>query len=112
MLSQQTEGDRETLAVAAELAELVSGLSGGSDQSRDSEQAPSQSNWVDVPVFGEVPLPNVPTLPFDQDLARELLELAPELAPGAQAVALRLGATILDQAAERVAAAERDDKRA
>ena len=112
MLSQQTEGDRETLAVAAELAELVSGLSGGSDQSRDSEQAPSQSNWVDVPVFGEVPLPNVPTLPFDQDLARELLELAPELAPGAQAAALRLGATILDQAAERVAAAERDDKRA
>jgi hypothetical protein len=46
-------------------------------------------------------------MPFDNEMARELFEMAPELAPGAQAAALRLGATILEQAAERVAAAER-----
>ena len=41
---------------------------------------------------------------------RELAEMAPELAPGAQAAALRFGSVLLDQAAERVAAAEKEDK--
>jgi hypothetical protein len=68
---------------------------------------------VEVPVLGEVPLPS-PTsssaFAFDAELARELLEMAPELAPGAQAAALRLGANTLDQAAERVAAAETEER--
>ena len=38
--------------------------------------------------------------------------MAPELAPGAQAAALRLGSTLLDQAAERVAEAETEERRA
>ena len=36
---------------------------------------------------------------------RELMEMAPELAPGMQAAALRFGSVLLEQAAERVAAA-------
>ena len=76
---------------------------------------------MDVPVFGEIPVPtrtslSRPSLPsafgIDADLARELLEMAPELAPGAQAAALRLGSTLLDQAAERVAEAETEEHRA
>jgi len=68
---------------------------------------------VEVPVLGEVPLPSAASssaFAFDAELARELLEMAPELAPGAQAAALRLGATMLDQAAERVAAAETEER--
>ena len=64
-------------------------------------------------MLGEVPLPRAPdssAFAFDAELARELLEMAPELAPGAQAAALRLGATMLDQAAERVAAAETEER--
>lgn len=109
LISRQTEGDRETLLVAAELAELVRGLGGGGVESDSSDaKAKNATNaWVDVPIFGEVPMPQMPQMPFDNEMARELFEMAPELAPGAQAAALRLGATILEQAAERVAAAER-----
>jgi hypothetical protein len=65
---------------------------------------------VDVPVLGEVPMPSAPSLPMDERMLRELLELAPELAPGAQAAALRFGSVLLDQAAERVADAEKEDQ--
>ena len=122
--ARQTEADRETLRVAAELAELVSsgkppGAAKANGASYDKKE--SETTWVDVPVFGEIPVPTrtspfSPSLPgafgIDADLARELLEMAPELAPGAQAAALRLGSTLLDQAAERVAEAETEERRA
>ena len=118
--ARQTEADRETLRVAAELAELVSSgeprASKANAASYDAKE--SETTWVDVPVFGEIPVPTraSPSLPgafgIDADLARELLEMAPELAPGAQAAALRLGSTLLDQAAERVAEAETEERRA
>jgi hypothetical protein len=122
--ARQTEADRETLRVAAELAELVSsgkppGAAKANGASYDEKE--SETTWVDVPVFGEIPVPtrtslSSPSLPsafgIDADLARELLEMAPELAPGAQAAALRLGSTLLDQAAERVAEAETEERRA
>ena len=112
--ARQTEADRETLRVAAELAELVSSGEprGAKANGASRDEKESETTWVDVPVFGEIPVPTraSPSLPsafgIDADLARELLEMAPELAPGAQAAALRLGSTLLDQAAERVA--ERD----
>ena len=111
--ARQTEADRETLRVAAELAELARGLfpTDANDDTNDKNER--ETTWVDAPVFGEVPLPNAPqsAIAFDPELARELFELAPELAPGAQAAALRLGATLLDQAAERVAAAEAEEER-
>jgi hypothetical protein len=47
---------------------------------------------------------------MDERMLKELLELAPELAPGAQAAALRFGSVLLDQAAERVADAEKEDQ--
>lgn len=43
------------------------------------------------------------------ELVQELVDLAPELAPGAQAAALRLGSVLFDQAAYRVARATRSD---
>ena len=109
--ARQTEADRETLRVAAELAELVSSGEprGAKANGASRDEKESETTWVDVPVFGEIPVPTraSPSLPgafgIDADLARELLEMAPELAPGAQAAALRLGSTLLDQAAERVA---------
>ena len=110
--ARQTESDRETLRVAAELQELVSNLTGGSGSGREgaassSSEGASSPSWVDVPVFGEVPVPALPGMPeLDQELLRELAEMAPELAPGAQAAALRFGSVLLDQAAERVANAE------
>ena len=113
--ARQTEADRETLRVANELAELF-----GSALPAEPAEPGSASNaererttWVEVPVLGEVPLPSAASssaFAFDAELARELLEMAPELAPGAQAAALRLGATMLDQAAERVAAAETEER--
>ena len=118
--ARQTEADRETLRVAAELAELVSSGEprGAKANGASRDEKESETTWVDVPVFGEIPVPTraSPSLPsafgIDADLARELLEMAPELAPGAQAAALRLGSTLLDQAAERVAEAETEERRA
>ena len=122
--ARQTEADRETLRVAAELAELVSSGKPPGDAKANGasyDEKESETTWVDVPVFGEIPVPtrtslSRPSLPsafgIDADLARELLEMAPELAPGAQAAALRLGSTLLDQAAERVAEAETEERRA
>ena len=104
--ARQTEADRETLRVAEELQELVRSLA---PQSSASSEA-SSSSWVDVPLLGEVPMPSAPSLPMDERMLRELLELAPELAPGAQAAALRFGSVLLDQAAERVADAEKEDQ--
>ena len=110
--ARQTEADRETLRVAAELAELARGLGPKADDEGDRER---QTTFLELPVVGEVPVPNInatqSAFAFDPELARELFELAPELAPGAQAAALRLGATLLDQAAERVAAAEETEER-
>ena len=103
--ARQTEADRETLRVAAELQELVSSLA-----PKSSTSSEPSSSWVDVPVLGEVPVPSAPSLPMDERMLKELLELAPELAPGAQAAALRFGSVLLDQAAERVADAEKEDQ--
>ena len=109
--ARQTESDRETLRVAAELRDLAVGVAGSTARGEDDEGSGSSSApWVDVPVLGEVPVPRMPTVPVDAELLRELAELAPELAPGAQAAALRFGSVLLDQAAERVAAAEAEDK--
>ena len=111
--ARQTEADRETLRVANELAELFGSALPAERAEPASNAEREQTTWVEVPVLGEVPLPS-PTsssaFAFDAELARELLEMAPELAPGAQAAALRLGATMLDQAAERVAAAETEER--
>ena len=110
--AQQTEADRETLRVAEELQDLAANLmaarGGGSTAATDAATAStSTSTWVEVPVFGEVPVPALPGMPeVDQELLRELAEMAPELAPGAQAAALRFGSVLLDQAAERVSYAE------
>ena len=109
--ARQTESDRETLRVAAELRDLAVGAVGPTARGEDDEGSGSSSApWVDVPVLGEVPVPRMPTVPVDAELLRELAELAPELAPGARAAALRFGSVLLDQAAERVAAAEAEDK--
>jgi aarF domain-containing kinase len=111
--ARQTEADRETLRVANELAELFGSALPAERAEPASNAEREQTTWVEVPVLGEVPLPS-PTsssaFAFDAELARELLEMAPELAPGVQAAALRLGATMLDQAAERVAAAETEER--
>ena len=107
--ARQTESDRETLRVAAELRELAAGAA-GSARGENDEGSGSSAPWMDVPVLGEVPVPRMPTVPVDAELLRELAEMAPELAPGAQAAALRFGSVLLDQAAERVAAAEKEDK--
>jgi hypothetical protein len=111
--ARQTEADRETLRVANELAELFGSALPAERAEPASNAEREQTTWVEVPVLGEVPLPRAPdssAFAFDAELARELLEMAPELAPGAQAAALRLGATMLDQAAERVAAAETEER--
>ena len=53
---------------------------------------------------------SVPTPPqVDLELVQELVDLAPDLAPGAQAAALRLGSVLFEQAAYRVARATQVD---
>ena len=105
--TRQTESDRETLRVAAELGELVSSFGGASKKDSDSSAATA---WIELPVVGEVPTPRVPDAPVDLDLLRELADMAPELEPGVRAAALRFGAVLLDQAAGRVAEAEEREK--
>jgi hypothetical protein len=106
--TRQTEEDLETLRVAEELRELISGLAPGGPGGTGGEGA-SGAAWVEVPVLGEVPNPGLPRPPIDGETLRELFAMAPELAPGAQAAALRFGSVLLEQAAQRVADAEKDD---
>lgn len=85
-----SQEDLETLKVAEELRLLFSGE--GRESASDK---PTQTS----------------TLPeIDGDLVRELLDFAPELAPGAQAAALRLGSVLFDQAAYRVSRATQADE--
>jgi len=81
-----SEEDVETMKVIEELQSLFA----GSENAEDSNQ-------------GSAP----PVV--DMELVQELIDLAPELAPGAQAAALRLGSVLFEQAAYRVARASRDD---
>ena len=69
-------------------------FSGGEETAPNGEQKSAQAQG----------LPEI-----DAELVRELLDLAPELAPGAQAAALRLGSVLFDQAAYRVARATRSE---
>jgi hypothetical protein len=69
--ARQTESDRETLRVAAELQELVSNLTGGSgggsggrgsggegvSVAARSDAGGEAASWIEVPVFGEVGTP-------------------------------------------------------
>ena len=84
-----SEEDLETLKVVDELRNFFSGSDGGTDKKEEA---------------------NALTPPeIDMELVQELVDLAPELAPGAQAAALRLGSVLFDQAAYRVARATRSD---
>jgi len=129
--ARQTEADRETLRVAVELQELVASLTGGAGRGlaspgvaggglslgaggsslspRAGGSGGTTTSWMEVPLFGEVPMPTLsfPGMDLDQELVRELMDMVPELAPGAQAAALRFGSVLLDQTAERVANADR-----
>ena len=81
--------DLETLKVVDELRALFS-----PEESENAEESAS----------------NVPTPPqVDLELVQELVDLAPDLAPGAQAAALRLGSVLFEQAAYRVARATQVD---
>ena len=86
-----SQEDIETLQVAEELRLM---FSGGEETAPNGEQKSAQAQG----------LPEI-----DAELVRELLDLAPELAPGAQAAALRLGSVLFDQAAYRVARATRPE---
>jgi len=85
-----SEEDLETLKVVDELRLLFSG-----DSMQRADDDKSESN-------GPLSPPEI-----DMDLVQELVDLAPELAPGAQAAALRLGSVLFDQAAYRVARGSR-----
>lgn len=81
--------DLETLKVVDELRALFS-----PEESENAEESAS----------------SVPTPPqVDLELVQELVHLAPDLAPGAQAAALRLGSVLFEQAAYRVARATQVD---
>lgn len=81
--------DLETLKVVDELRALFS-----PEESKSAEESAS-----DVPTPPQV----------DLELVQELVDLAPDLAPGAQAAALRLGSVLFEQAAYRVARATQVD---
>lgn len=81
-----SEEDVETMKVIEELQSLFASSENAEDSNRGS--APPA---------------------VDMELVQELIDLAPELAPGAQAAALRLGSVLFEQAAYRVARATRDD---
>jgi predicted unusual protein kinase regulating ubiquinone biosynthesis (AarF/ABC1/UbiB family) len=84
-----SEEDLETLKVVDELRALFS---------------PEESESVNEGAS------NIPTPPeLDLELVQELVDLAPDLAPGAQAAALRLGSVLFEQAAYRVARATQID---
>ena len=84
-----SEEDLETLKVVDELRALFS--------PEESESANEGAS-------------NIPTPPqLDLELVQELVDLAPDLAPGAQAAALRLGSVLFEQAAYRVARATQID---
>ena len=81
--------DLETLKVVDELRALFS-----PEESENAEESAS----------------SVPTPPqVDLELVQELVDLAPDLAPGARAAALRLGSVLFEQAAYRVARATQVD---
>ena len=125
-----TEADRETLRVADEIRSTILGQpSSGTEPQSDGTFTDTNSfpfplppgfTTVEVPLLGPVPV-IAPPSPFpsaglpappaiDRAVVQDLLELAPELAPGVQAASLRFGSELLTQAANRVAsAAERSE---
>lgn len=128
-----TDADLETLRVAEEIGAALLPSSGVMKPSNPLETAgllPPGFSTIEIPLLGTIPVLALPRpFPFpgqfgsapspwgllppsppevDPVVLRELLELAPELAPGAQAAALRFGSELLSQTAERIAgAAER-----
>ncbi|OUS47446.1 ABC1 family-domain-containing protein [Ostreococcus tauri] len=84
-VTHASDEDIETLRVVDELRNLFSGV----DERKDETKS-SQGNELIPPEI-------------DVELLQELIDLAPELAPGAQAAAFRFGSVLLDQAAYRVA---------
>ena len=87
---------------AAKVVELLA-----SSFAPTGDAAAASDSTLPTPI---APLPELPTLPGlpqlpDAEVASEYAELAAELAPGAQLAALRFGSRLLEDAAERVAAA-------
>ena len=114
--SQVSSKDAETLEIARELTSLIADQSASSSSETtppktttttsssstkptDTEQ---RENNERHPRFSPVPTLSPPT-EKDFKIAVELLEMAPRLAPGASAVALRLAAALSAEVAERIA---------
>ena len=112
--SQVSSKDAETLEIARELTSLIADQSASSSSETtppktttttsstkptDTEQREKNERH---PRFSPVPTLSPPT-EKDFKIAVELLEMAPRLAPGASAVALRLAAALSAEVAERIA---------
>eukprot|EP00793_Prasinoderma_coloniale_P005678 PRCOL_00004152-RA len=97
-LLELNEDDRASLAARDELAEALAAALGGAGDGRAGGAAPLLSPPASAAELQA-------RLQYGRQLLGELGELAPELAPGAQAAAVRLGAAALQHAAERLEAA-------
>ena len=70
--ARQTDADRETLKVAAELQDLISSLTGAAADTAGAPADSSAGSWMEVPVFGEVPVLSAPEWPagLDEELMK------------------------------------------
>jgi len=99
--SRVSSKDAETLEIARELTSLITDQNSSSATTKlaDAEQQKKEDKPSQPPQFPPVPLS--PPSENDFKIAMELLEMAPKLAPGASALALRFASALSNEVAER-----------
>jgi len=100
--SRVSSKDAETLEIARELTSLITDQNSSSATTKpaDAEQQKKEDKPSQPPQFPPVPLS--PPSENDFKIAMELLEMAPKLAPGASALALRFASALSNEVAERI----------
>ncbi|KAK3281300.1 hypothetical protein CYMTET_10902 [Cymbomonas tetramitiformis] len=108
LIPRKSADDESTLEVAAALTEALAGSAATAVES--GVEAPGLPAGMDPDDLLQDPqaaaamlLSSLPS----EELAQEIMELLPELAPGAQAAALRLAALLLEQSAARLGEPEK-----
>ena len=102
----------------ARRARFVRGAARAKANGASRDEKESETTWVDVPVFGEIPVPTraSPSLPgafgIDADLARELPRWRPSWRPARRRRRCAWARRCWTRAAERAAEAETEERRA
>ena len=102
-VSRVSSKDAETLEIARELTSLIAEQNSSSATATTTKPANSEQKKDDSPSQLQFPPVSLsPPSENDVKIAMELLEMAPRLAPGASALALRFASALSTEVAERI----------